>query len=70
MEMPPPVTDQPPFDGRVLVCSIIVNNCMDLEVERNLFFNMLQECHKLLVTMLGFALSDDCTVGNIQSSKE
>src|SRR5207249_60835 len=70
MHMPPRMTTQPALDGRVLMCCIVVDNGMDVEVLRDFLVDLFQEREKLLVTVLGPAPSNDCAIGNIQSSKE
>jgi len=70
MDMPATMTGHPALDGRVFVCSIVVENCMDVEVFGNLLFNLLQECQKLLVPVAVLALRNDRTVCNIQPSKQ
>ena len=54
---------EPGPDLRVLVRRVVVDHQVEIEVARDIGFDVLQEAQELLMSVAGAALRDDLTVG-------
>ena len=57
-------------DLRVLVRRVVVDHQVEIEVARDIGFDVLQEAQELLMSVAGAALRDDLTVGDIESGEQ
>lgn len=61
---------EPGPDLRVLVRRVVVDHQVEIEVARDIGFDVLQEAQELLMSVAGAALRDDLTVGDIESGEQ
>ena len=70
VEVEPRMAQQPPVDQRRLVCSVIVEDEVDIQFHGNYRFNMIQKLAKLGGTVSPMQFTDDLASSDIQSGKQ
>ncbi len=68
VNVPTRTAGEPGPDLGMLVGGVVVDDEMDVELRRHISFDVTQEGEELLVTMAGFALSDDCAVEHVEAA--
>ena len=68
--MPPWMGCQPPFDFRMLVRGIVVDDDVHVEFLGNILLNVFEELEILLVPVLALALGKNFTGRNVEGCKE
>ena len=61
---------EPGPDLGVLVRRVVVDHQVEIEIARDIGFDVLQEAQELLMSVAGAALRDDLTVGDIESGEQ
>lgn len=70
VHMPTLMKGQPSLYPWVLVCGIVVDHQMNIELGWDAFLYMPEKAQVFLMSVAGLALGDDVAVGDVQSRKE
>ena len=70
VQMKARVANKPSANGSVLVCAIVVQDHMDVELGRDTLVDKLEELQKLLVTVPSIAFPDHFAACHIKGSEE
>jgi hypothetical protein len=65
MHVPLWVGYNPPLNFRELVCGIVIDHDIHIELLGNILLNVLENLLILMISVFAFALRKDFTVGNL-----